>query len=342
MNYNYKFGSSGSNNIFPNDLKSSLNTTLDLRSEYNLLPPSSKCVESPISYDSSGSTYDYCKNLEPGLRYAGLKFFAVMMVHSWRKSKDELMKLQETIANLKRTTLRSNSDIKICSQKMQRKEKRNYELSMQLRKAIQENKTDKTSCESMKTTIVSIRADNALLEQELKDKQEEFDALHAILAQTKTDLFNCRMDQRSLRSQLAKEHINIKVLENQNSKLINEVCAINAEHRKEEEKFNNELKEKELQIQQINEQLVATQTILKNLNSNNEEANNVELTNSPMRTEVEILRCQVESLREKLNNSFGNRCLKLWQSFLRCQKTTTHFFHVLIFYLLPAIPSPYQ
>lgn len=103
------------------------------------------------------------------------------------------------------------------------KEKRNDELTIQLRKAMANYKHAKTSCETMKTTMMSIKADKALLEEELKIKYEEYDALHAILAQTKTDLFHCKMDQRNLKSQLNKEQINIQELENQKNKLIGEV-----------------------------------------------------------------------------------------------------------------------
>lgn len=68
-----------------------------------------------------------------------------------------------------------------------------------------------------------MKSNKAVLEQELKFRYEEYDSLHEIMSQTKTDLFRSMMEQRNLQSQLCKEQRLVQSLKNQNNLLINEV-----------------------------------------------------------------------------------------------------------------------
>ena len=68
-----------------------------------------------------------------------------------------------------------------------------------------------------------MKTNKALLEQELKLRYEEYDALHEVMSQTKTDLFRSMMEQRHLQSQLCKEQRLVQSLKTQKNLLINEV-----------------------------------------------------------------------------------------------------------------------
>lgn len=102
-------------------------------------------------------------------------------------------------------------------------QKRNDDLSLQLRKALRNYKDVKTSSDTMSASLLNMQSDKSLLEQELKLKQDEYDALHSTYSQTKSELFHCLLDQKKLQTQLCKEQRLVQLLENQKNQLINEV-----------------------------------------------------------------------------------------------------------------------
>lgn len=102
-------------------------------------------------------------------------------------------------------------------------QKRNDELSCQLKMSLEDINRTKSSCESLTTSLISLKADKALLEQQMQSKDQEFDGLNAILTQTKSDLFKAMTQQRELQANLSMEQRKVQNLENQKNDLINEV-----------------------------------------------------------------------------------------------------------------------
>uniref|UniRef100_A0A1A9WBI5 Uncharacterized protein n=1 Tax=Glossina brevipalpis TaxID=37001 RepID=A0A1A9WBI5_9MUSC len=218
---------------------------LTLRSEYNIMPD--KALFGDSDYNSC-SECSYCKGVDDGIKTAGLKIFAIIMCHAWRKRREQLNELRRTMEELRQGSTKAKSQLQIYNQLLRVEQKRNDELSEQLRKSLNTLKDSRASYEFLSSSIVSVKADKALLEEDLKSKYEEYDALHAVLSQTKTDLFRCMMDQRNLQVQLCKEQRSVQSLENQKNKLINEICEIGSETRKLEEKYKLRLEEKDQQL----------------------------------------------------------------------------------------------
>lgn len=79
------------------------------------------------------------------------------------------------------------------------------------------------TCENISSNLATMKTNKALLEQELKLRYEEYDALHEVMSQTKTDLFRSMMEQRHLQSELCKEQRLVQSLKTQKNLLINEV-----------------------------------------------------------------------------------------------------------------------
>lgn len=102
-------------------------------------------------------------------------------------------------------------------------QKRNDELSVQLKRSLEDINNTKSSCESLTTSLISLKADKALLEQQIQIKEQEFDGLNAILSQTKSDLFKAMAQQRELQANLSSEQRKVQALEAQKKELINEV-----------------------------------------------------------------------------------------------------------------------
>lgn len=102
-------------------------------------------------------------------------------------------------------------------------QKRNHELSCQLKHSLEDINNTKSSCESLTTSLISLKADKALLEQQNQMKDHEIESLNALLSQTKTELFKAMTVQRELQANLSVEQRKVQSLENQKNELINEV-----------------------------------------------------------------------------------------------------------------------
>lgn len=102
-------------------------------------------------------------------------------------------------------------------------QKRNDELNFQLKKSLDNFNLTKSSCEGLTTSLISLKADKALLEQQLQIKDQELESINALLAQTKSDLFKSMTLQRELQEYLSAEQRKAQALEAQKNELINEV-----------------------------------------------------------------------------------------------------------------------
>lgn len=102
-------------------------------------------------------------------------------------------------------------------------QKRNDELSCQLKHSLEDINNTKSSCESLTTSLISLKADKALLEQQNQMKDHEIESLNGLLSQTKTELFKAMTVQRELQANLLVEQRKVQSLENQKNELINEV-----------------------------------------------------------------------------------------------------------------------
>lgn len=102
-------------------------------------------------------------------------------------------------------------------------QKRNDELSCQLKHSLEDINNTKSSCESLTTSLISLKADKALLEQQNQMKDHEIESLNGLLSQTKTELFKAMTVQRELQANLSVEQRKVQSLENQKNELINEV-----------------------------------------------------------------------------------------------------------------------
>ncbi|KAI9585263.1 hypothetical protein GQX74_001110 [Glossina fuscipes] len=312
---------------------------LKLRSEYNIIPDKGMYVDSDYN---SCSECSYCKGVDDGIKTAGLKIFAMIMCHAWRKRREQLHELRRTMEELKQGSIKAKSQLQIYNQLLRVEQKRNDELSEQVKEALNTLKNSRASYEFLSNSIANVKTDKAMLEEELKSKYEEYDALHAVLSQTKTDLFRCMMDQRNLQVQLCKEQRSVQSLENQKNKLINEICEIGSETRRVEERCKQRMEEKDQQLLENKNKANLLEIEVFELREKMLPLNSIEANNDRMKSEIESLRAQLFHLKKKLDSSLSHQIYMCWEQLLHYQKSTFQFLHVFAFYLLPAMPPPYK
>lgn len=102
-------------------------------------------------------------------------------------------------------------------------QKRNDELSTQLKCSLEDINATKSSCEGLTTSLISLKADKALLEQQVQIKDQEYQNLNVLLNQAKADLLKAISAQREVQANFSLEQHKVQILENQKNELINEV-----------------------------------------------------------------------------------------------------------------------
>uniref|UniRef100_A0A0A1XHI7 Serine/threonine-protein kinase MRCK beta n=3 Tax=Zeugodacus cucurbitae TaxID=28588 RepID=A0A0A1XHI7_ZEUCU len=273
-------------------------------------------------------------------KVAGMRIFATVMLNAWRKRRDEVKRLMEEVNNLKRGSIKAKNQLHVFNTLFRVEQKRNDELSVQLKRSLEDINNTKSSCESLTTSLISLKADRSLLEQQIQIKEQEFDGLNAILSQTKSDLFKAMALQRELQANLSSEQRKVQALEAQKKELINEICEVNNESLQREEKLANEIRDK-------NNALTAALTKLESFEWEMNELKKKTLVldscleeESQLRKEVANLSREVETLQQCLAATLGNRLRAYWNNSIAYQRATLHLVHWIAYCTLPATPPP--
>ncbi|XP_036341314.1 uncharacterized protein LOC118750690 [Rhagoletis pomonella] len=273
-------------------------------------------------------------------KVAGMRIFATIMLNAWRKRRDEVKRLMEEVNDLKRGSIKAKNQLHVFNTLFRVEQKRNDDLSLQLKRSLDDINNTKSSCESLTTSLISLKADKALLEQQIQIKEQEFDGINAILTQTKSNLFKAMTQQRELQANLSTEQRKVQALEAQKNELINEICEINNKSLWKEEKLRTEMKEKDdavamalTKIESLELEISAQRQKTQVLESCLE----VEIT---LRKEVTSLTREVETLQKCLAATLGNRLRTCWNSSVAYQRATLQVLHWIAYCTLPATPPP--
>ncbi|XP_019890345.2 uncharacterized protein LOC101893180 isoform X2 [Musca domestica] len=264
---------------------------------------------------------------------AGLRIFSIIMLNAWRKRRAEVKRLQEEITELKRCAIKARNQLHVFNSLFRMEQKRNDELSCQLKRSLEDITNAKSSCEILTTSLISLGADKELLQQQIEVKDQEIENLNSLISQANTNLFKVMTEQRELQANFSMEQRKVQSLENEKNELINkiykldyELCMLEAKLKLKTDEINNSTKQLDefRRINDYNEQLLSKA-------DGKEQALN---------EEIEKLQKQIAHLEEGLNKSWGTRFKCFFYRSLTYPRTTLHILHWFIYYLLPATPPP--
>ncbi|XP_004526648.1 uncharacterized protein LOC101455279 [Ceratitis capitata] len=273
-------------------------------------------------------------------KVAGMRIFATIMLNAWRKRRDEVKRLMEEVNHLKRGSVKAKNQLHVFNTLFRVEQKRNNELSVQLKRSLEDINNTKSSCESLTTSLISLKADRALLEQQIQMKEQEFDGLNTILSQTKSDLFKAMAQQRELQANLSIEQRKVQTLEAQKNELINEICEINSASLLKEEILNNDIKAKDNALTEALNKLESYEWEIKELKQKTLILDNCLAVESNLRKEVSNLSHEVETLQQCLAATLGNRLRTCWNNSIAYQRATMQLVHWIAYCTLPATPAP--
>ncbi|XP_067625109.1 myosin heavy chain, clone 203 [Eurosta solidaginis] len=325
---------------FPNDF-SSLSGRLEYVPSNNPMlvernsQPILECAKTTTKHNRY---YPYAADAE--VRLASMRIFALIMLNAWRRRREDVKRLLLKVEDLKKGSQKAKNQIHVYNTLFRVEQKRNDELACQLKSSLENVIQAKSSCESLTTSVMSLKAERALLEQDLANKHKEMEALADILSQTKNDLFLSMVQQRNLRSALSKEQRSVQVLENQKSKLINELYQLTNESREIEDKYRTELVRKEVDLERSIKRVKLLEDELNELNDKSNRLDEYTVNDTRLRNEIKNLQTMVVELQQTLDTTFGRRLSHCWQKICRYQQKGFFVVQMFLYCLLPAIPIP--
>ncbi|XP_046812312.1 uncharacterized protein LOC111676873 isoform X2 [Lucilia cuprina] len=235
---------------------STISSTTNFRSEYSIAPNDETCGDSSYNCTFSRPSRHDIRMM------AGLKIFAFILMRVWCKGRKEIKQLKQSIEDLKDICMRSENQMRVYSTLMRVEQSRNSELTAQLKRTLNNLKRKTASYEITAIKLSNLKANKVLLEHELKNRYEEYEVLHEVLSQTKTELFRSMMEQRSLQMELCKSQRCVQSLEIEKNGLIMQICNLKKEHRSIEEQLNvndNKLIEVKDSVEECQPKLIDTQ-----------------------------------------------------------------------------------
>ncbi|KAI8126532.1 hypothetical protein FF38_08311 [Lucilia cuprina] len=305
---------------------STISSTTNFISEYSIAPNDETCGDSSYNCTFSRPSRHDIRMM------AGLKIFAFILMRVWCKGRKEIKQLKQSIEDLKDICMRSENQMRVYSALMRVEQSRNSELTAQLKRTLNNLKRKTASYEITAIKLSNLKANKVLLEHELKNRYEEYEALHEVLSQTKTELFRSMMEQRNLQMELCKSQRSVQSLEIEKNGLIMQICNLKKEHRSIEEQLNvndNKLIEVKDSVEECQPKLIDTQ---KNYIFN-------DFTN-PRIVSEELPNLYVTEGQNSAVSQPLRRLAMYWARFLKYPKYTLRCVHVLTWYLLPAMPPP--
>lgn len=306
--------------------------------------------DNPILAERTNGLYLNCANSKNGvyysciadteLRLASMRIFATIMLNAWRRRREDVKRLLLKVEDLKKGSQKAKNQIHVYNTLFRVEQKRNDELTCQLKCSLESVMQAKSSCENLNTNVISLRAERVLLEQDLTNKIRELEALTDILNQTKEQLFQSMVDQHNLRSALNKEQRSVKMLENQKNKLINELYQLTNESRETEDKYRTEMVRKEIDFERANGKVKLLEAKLNDLKGKSRQLDDSADNEKRLRREIESLQKKVVTLEQVLENTSIKRFYRFWDKMRIYQYKGFHVAQMCLYCLLPAVPLP--
>ncbi|XP_058986924.1 uncharacterized protein LOC131806602 [Musca domestica] len=252
---------------------------------------------------------------------SALKIFAAVLLYIWRQRGKELNELKESVITLREKLCQSKYQLEYCHSQLRAEENKNHELKCQLNNILNMLHETQMSCKGLSDTIFSLKTDKRLLEQELKMKYEDYNALHTILIDTRKDLVQSILEQHSHLLAISQKQRSFEILENHANQLRQQMADLSRKHA-----------ETKLQLTDM----------IHMANTSGAESKRKHLGNSQVCQTTDSIYDRRTFWQKHINigRSWQKHLSALWTQWGKFQYVAVQYAHIFTFYLLPAIPPP--
>ncbi|XP_017025478.1 dynactin subunit 1 [Drosophila kikkawai] len=259
-------------------------------------------------------------------RVASLRIFNTIMLHAWRKRRQEVRQLTDQVDDFKKSLVKNRNQLHVFNSLFCVEQRRNGTLNDQLRQSYRDNAQIKLSYEDLSLVLVEVRTDKEKLAEEVAAKNKDIENLEELQKSLKSELFQLQNQQREQMGQL--------------TRLQNDF--------QESQRIRDELNQQvELLLtdaifkQDLFEELRESTEKLKNLKEASDETYSKLLEHTlQLETTIQEKDEQLVNLQNCLAATLGQRIRQCFAHSQDYQHATYRMLHFVAHYMLPGTPPP--
>ncbi|EDV54848.1 protein CROWDED NUCLEI 3 [Drosophila erecta] len=259
-------------------------------------------------------------------RVASLRIFNTIMLHAWRRRREEVRQLTDQVEDYKKNFVKIRNQLHVYNSLFSVEKRRNETLNDQLRQSFRENAQMKLSYEELSVVLEQTRAEKEKLAEELATKDRDIENLQEIQQQLKSELFHVHCQQRQELEQLTRLQREYQASQSAQDELVSQL-----------DQLRIDLALKRDLIDQLRESMAKLQDLKR---GSDEQFSKVLEKTLKLEQAIKEKEEQLVTLQNCLAATLGQRIRQCFAQSQAYQHATYRMLHFVAHYMLPGTPPP--
>ncbi|XP_016987280.1 uncharacterized protein LOC108050227 [Drosophila rhopaloa] len=263
---------------------------------------------------------------EQDARVASLRIFNTIMLHAWRRRREEVRHLTDQVEDYKKSVVKNRNQLHVYNSLFSVEKRRNETLNDQLRQSYRENAQTKLSYEDLSLILVQIRTEKEKLAEELAGKDQDVANLLEVQQSLKSDLFKVNTQQREQLEQLTRLQRDYQESQSAQDELVRQLDLLQIDLVLKRD-FINQLRENMSKLEDLKR-------------GSDEQYSKLLEQTLKMERSIEEKEEQLVTLQNCLAATLGQRIRQCFAQSQAYQHATYRMLHFVAHYMLPGTPPP--
>ncbi|XP_017116517.1 uncharacterized protein LOC108138681 [Drosophila elegans] len=263
---------------------------------------------------------------EQDARVASLRIFNTIMLHAWRRRREEVRHLTDQVEDYKKSAVKSRSQLHVYISLFSVEKRRNDTLNDQLRQFYRENAQTKLSYEELSLILVQTRTEKEKLAEEVASKDRDIGNLVEMQQSLKSELFKVSSQQREQLVQLTQLQRDYQESKSAQDELVRQLDLLQIDLALKRD-FIDQLRESMTKLEELKR-------------GSDEQYSNLLEQTLKLERSIEEKEEQLVTLQNCLAATLGQRIRQCFAQSQAYQQATYRMLHFVAHYMLPGTPPP--
>ncbi|XP_037955153.1 uncharacterized protein LOC119685039 [Teleopsis dalmanni] len=272
-------------------------------------------------------------------QYAAMKIYSVLLFNVWQKKLREVDRITEKLEAIKKSYIGCRNQKLVVSTMLRMEQKRNQKIRQKLDESTELLRTTNESCKFLQSTVNSITTEKKVLEQEIKNKDNQYDDLQTTIALVESELTKARCEQAELRFKLNAERFQSEMLTKQVNNLVGVIFMLNQQRRVLSNKLFMVLASKNIQYLHMQTEVKSLQSLCDELKLKELDIKKYQEEEEVLKKEYEGLRLDITNLENSLKDTYVQRFKHFWSSQFNFPIVALHTLKFVLYFVMPIAPT---
>ncbi|XP_037956028.1 desmoplakin-like [Teleopsis dalmanni] len=240
-------------------------------------------------------------------QYAAMKIYSVLLFNVWQKKLREVDHFTEKLEAIKKSYIGCKNQKLVVSTMLRMEQKRNQKIRQKLDESTELLRTTNESCKFLQSTINSINTEKKVLEQEIKNKDNQYDDLQTTIALVESELTKAISEQADLRIKFNAEKFQSEMLTKQVNNLVGVIYKLNQQRRVVVNELYMVLALKNQQFLNMEAEVESLQSLYDKLKLKEHDIKKYQEEEEVLKKECEGLRLEIINLENSLKDTYVQR-----------------------------------